>query len=428
MALSVLCSATSGYLTWLSEESLARMCLVAGVSMAITWQWRGLGAAVSLSAVSLVSYWRHRRTNTGRLVFLDSSKASGLVGHNLAHQIEKIIKRCPELTMPRYIPTFWAADQWANIALFVAKQVFDKSCLRSNRFTREIIKLADGGTVSIDFADDDQLPHDSPFVIFLHTITGSAYETGHYMRYATRRGWKSCVFNRRGHAGVSLTSPSFNVMGDASDTKAQVDFVKEKYPTSYLAMVGISAGSGLLFTYMGKMGGDTPVRTAAALCPAYDIRRAFRLAENYPMADRHIVESMKRLFIDQNTQILCSKSQETYEACSDASTVHDFVRSHYPFAGFETLEEYYENCNPMEWVGKIMRPVLIVNSEDDIVCLAENIREDIVRSHPGALLLRTKKGSHISFNEGIFGTGCYLSRITMDFLDTARILDLTEPG
>ena len=96
------------------------------------------------------------------------------------------------------------------------------------------------------------------------------------MRYATRRGWKSCVFNRRGHAGVSLTSPCFNVMGDASDTKAQVDFVKEKYPTSYLAMVGISAGSGLLFTYMGKMGGETPVRTAAALCPAYDIRRAFR--------------------------------------------------------------------------------------------------------------------------------------------------------
>ena len=96
------------------------------------------------------------------------------------------------------------------------------------------------------------------------------------MRYATRRGWKSCVFNRRGHAGVSLTSPCFNVMGDAADTKAQVDFVKEKHPGSYLAMVGISAGSGLLFTYLGKEGNNTPVRTAAALCPAYDIRRAFR--------------------------------------------------------------------------------------------------------------------------------------------------------
>ena len=146
--------------------------MVAWVSLAVTWQWRGLGAVVSMSAVSLASYLKHKRTNMGRLVFLESSKATGSVAQSLAHQIEKIITSCPELNQPRYIPTFWAADHWANIALFVAKQMFDKS---SNRFTREIIKLPDGGTVSIDFADDEHLPHDSPFVIFLHTITGSAY-------------------------------------------------------------------------------------------------------------------------------------------------------------------------------------------------------------------------------------------------------------
>ena len=34
------------------------------------------------------------------------------------------------------------------------------------------------------------------------------------------------------------------------------------------------------------------------------------------------------------------------------------------------------------------RPTLIVNAEDDMVCLAENIREDIVAALPGAVLLR----------------------------------------
>jgi len=422
MALSVICSATSGYLTWLAEESLTRMVMVAGVSMVITWNWRVVGAAVSLSGVSLLSYWRHQQKNNGRLVFLPSSES----GHHLAHRVEQIIQCCPELQLPHYVPTFWAADQWANLALFIAKQVFDKSCLRQNKFSREIINLPDGGTVSIDFADDNHLPQDSPFVIFLHTITGSAYETGHYMRYATRRGWKSCVFNRRGHAGVGLTSPCFNVLGDVRDTMAQVARIKEMFPTSYLAMVGVSAGSGLLFTYLGKVGTDTPIRAAAALCPAYDIRRAFRLAENYPLADKHIVQSMKRLFINSNKEILCSKSKQTFNACSAAKTVHEFVQSHFPFAGFQSLEEYYKHCNPLEWVDKMVVPVLIVNSEDDLVCLAENIREDIIRSHPGALLLRTKKGSHISFNEGIFGSGCYLSRITMDFLDTARMLDISD--
>ena len=61
-------------------------------------------------------------------------------------------------------------------------------------------------------------------------------------------------FNRRGHAGLHLTSPSFNVMGEAKDTAAQVEAVRSRFPdSSYLAMVGISAGSGLLVTYLGKV-------------------------------------------------------------------------------------------------------------------------------------------------------------------------------
>ena len=101
-------------------------------------------------------------------------------------------------------------------------------------------------------------------------------EVGHYMRYATSRGWRSCVFNRRGHAGLYLTSPSFNIVGDPGDTKVQVEHVRQRFPASFLAMVGISAGCGSLLSYLGSEARDTPVSVAAALCPAYDIERAFR--------------------------------------------------------------------------------------------------------------------------------------------------------
>ena len=96
------------------------------------------------------------------------------------------------------------------------------------------------------------------------------------MRYATSRGWRSCVFNRRGHPGLYLTSPSFNIVGDPRDTKAQVDQVRRRFPASFLAMVGISAGCGSLLSYLGSQATNTPVSVAAALCPAYDIERAFR--------------------------------------------------------------------------------------------------------------------------------------------------------
>ena len=80
---------------------------------------------------------------------------------------------CPSLNTPQYIPTFWCSNTWANLGLYFVKQLYDKSSWQSNKFSREILTLPDGGTVSIDFADDDHLPPDSPVVMFLHTITGS---------------------------------------------------------------------------------------------------------------------------------------------------------------------------------------------------------------------------------------------------------------
>ena len=46
------------------------------------------------------------------------------------------------------------------------------------------------------------------------------------------------------------------------------------------------------------------------------------------------------------------------------------------------------NFNVFQLPPKVARPTLIVNAEDDMVCLAENIREDIVAALPGAVLLR----------------------------------------
>ena len=40
-------------------------------------------------------------------------------------------------------------------------------------------------------------------------------------------------------------------MGDWHDVRTCVKIIKDKYPESYLSMIGISAGSGLLITYLG---------------------------------------------------------------------------------------------------------------------------------------------------------------------------------
>ena len=47
----------------------------------------------------------------------------------------------------------------------------------------------------------------------------------------------------------------------------------------------------------------------------------------------------------------------------------------------------------------------------DMVCLKENIREDLAAEHAGVVLLCTAAGSHVAFNDGPLGLGSYLCRL-----------------
>jgi len=357
----------------------------------------------------------------GRLVYARSDTMTDPKRKKLAETLERMLESSQSLSSALYIPTPWAAWTWTNTALLVFKGVMDKKF--PDRFSRDTISLADGGTVSVDWPiEAENLPDDAPLVIFLHTITGSSQDTSHYTRVATQRGWRSCVFNRRGHGRMSLTTPRFNIMGDAEDTRVMVEHVTSKFPsTSFLGMVGISAGSGLLGTYLGQQEDKTPVEAACCLCPAYDLRTVWVNVKKYPSMDKFLLQSVKKRFLSHTEELLKEAFPESFEACQNAKSIEEFMEAHYPFAGYDSLAEYLEDCNPLQkWIPRIVRPTLLVSADDDMICTKENIKEEMVTALAGSLLIRTQRGSHIAFNEGLFGQGNYLSRISFDFLDAAR--------
>jgi len=412
-------------MSWMSGGSRTEIVLGSSLSFLASAQFKVYGGFSSLLVVCLYHCVKISASKNAKLVYVRSEEVlNNPARKKLAETIEKIIEKTNSLSQPQYVPTFWAANTWPNVILLMIKQRFDRKF--RNNFKRDTLTMPDGGTVSVDWPlQDDTLPDDAPIVIFLHTVTGSSSYTCHYTREAAARGWRSCVFNRRGHGGMRLTSPKFNLMGDAEDTVKMVDHVVSKYPrTSFIGMVGISAGSGLLITYLGKQGDKTPVQAACSLCPAWDVSQAFKnLRKYYPTVDDHLLESVNELFLKKNFKLLNDKFPKVMKTCSQSIDVQQFFDSHYPFAGFDTSEAYYEDSNPMNWVDGILRPTLLINSEDDMVCLPENIREDVVLDHGGALLLRTERGSHIAYNEGLFGQGNYLTRVSMDFLESARLVD-----
>ena len=79
--------------------------------------------------------------------------------------------------------------------------------------------------------------------------------------------------------------------------------------------------------------------------------------------DSHILKSMKRLFLNKNKDILSSRSEEAFNNCSSSSTVHEFIKAHFPFTGYSTIEDYYSNNNPVDWIPKVRDKLRILNQK-----------------------------------------------------------------
>ena len=170
-------------------------------------------------------------------------------------QLSTIISTCTALTQP-YNPPFLFHFQFSQLFLLLQRGWLYKY-LYSIQYREQLVSHPDCGLTSIDWYDSDHsdsvsLPNDAPVVIFLHTLTGNSESTAPFVRYAQRRGWRACVFNRRGHAHA-LQTATFNIMGCAADTERMTTLVSQQYPNAFLAMVGISAGSGQIISYLGKV-------------------------------------------------------------------------------------------------------------------------------------------------------------------------------
>lgn len=226
------------------------------------------------SAERVASYWRQ-----------DDSALSKKLG--------AIIAATPSLQEPTYRPTPWARSSTANFALATLRSRL--GALRRSMeppFLGRISETSDPD-LHVEWAKDPVaalLPDDAPIVIILHTITGSAAQTRWLMKYASQRGWRSCVFVRRGHGGP-LHVPSFNLLGAVDDVQLQLEAVERAYPRAgFRAMVGVSAGSAQLISYLGRAGASTPVGAACVICPAWDVQTAFAsMSISQPLAERVMV-------------------------------------------------------------------------------------------------------------------------------------------
>ena len=208
-------------------------------------------------------------------------------------------------------------------------------------------------------------------------------------------------------------------MGNVDDTVLMVDRIRKHFPNNFIALAGVSAGSGQVVSYIGREGDKAKINAATSLCPAWDISISFAcLQSKFPWLDKYIIRGIQEHFLKpQRNQAALMSMPDTVEKAWRANNLEEWMDFSAPLAGCKDLEHYYEENNPMQYFQGNRLPCLVLNALNDVLCLKEYIRYDVKDQVMNYVLKITDEGSHIAYNEGFLAQGNYMHRITLDFFE-----------
>ncbi|GAB9470549.1 hypothetical protein Gpo141_00007792 [Globisporangium polare] len=323
----------------------------------------------------------------------------------------------------RYTPTWWANGHFQIVLTFLVPQA-------SIKYTREVLQLRDGGHTSLDWAIEASGPpskhgkplqDDSPILIVLHGLTGCSDAMRSLCAEALGHGYRSVVFNKRGHGGMPLATPKLQAFGCVEDLNQAIDQIEKRYPSSKLYGIGFSAGSGLLCSYFGETGTTSRLAAGVLVSPGYDAFDIFCRGLIHPFYDFLMAHTLKKFLRGHERQLA---SVVDVPRALRASSIREFdelvfMKMH----GYDSLEAYWANNNPMRAIGNIARPTLCINAWDDPVCTKESIRYEQFEKNPLGMLIETERGSHCAFYEGHLFLKCWANEVAMEYLDRVRDYD-----
>ncbi|HNJ04537.1 MAG TPA: alpha/beta hydrolase [Leptospiraceae bacterium] len=316
---------------------------------------------------------------------------------------DQILREVPVLTRA-YHPTPWCFNNHLMLLLLLFREYRSKDY----PFDRiDQLRMKDGGITGragSGWNEQNALLKNKkksimPIVVIFHTISGDEQDVKgivEYVRVSLR--WTAVVCIRRGHGNLPLGKPKINTMGSTSDLSEQLAFIQKKFPGAPLFGIGISAGSGLLARYLGESGKKSKFMAAAAISPAYDIEKAFHRI--HPVYSKIMGQRLISYFLKRHYDSL--SRVHGFDHAMQAQTIGEFQDRIHAIAGYKTKEEYYRFSNPIKVAKNIRTPLLILNSQDDPICVNLNVLENLhwLENLPHTMLVHTKRGSHVAYFEG----------------------------
>jgi predicted alpha/beta-fold hydrolase len=358
-------------------------------------------------------------------------------------------------TWRRFVPSPWAATSRAQTA-------FAGLSRRRSKYSRdEHVPTLDGVRLLLEWRDGPDTPEDVPLVVCLYGVAGSGESkvAVDLTDAAFARGWRSVVYNRRGHGRSSLlpaapdmlgvcqgtsdqgtsdhlgTFKSFPMHADMEDMRAVVRHVRQAFPVAPMVLVGFSVGSNAVVKYLGesgKSGEASPFVGGVSVCNGMDL---VKLTKSFtPTGNAFMTGAMRALALAKRPEI--DRMAETTGVTIDWATVETTVSARdfetalmLPIYGhlFETLDDYLLANSCHLDLKDVAVPLLCMSALDDpLIC--RDIPLLALRAsltNPNVFHLATERGGHLGWLTGWRGSS-WMMKVLLQFVETLVDPDVTK--
>ncbi|KAI1795249.1 AB-hydrolase YheT [Ganoderma leucocontextum] len=294
-------------------------------------------------------------------------------------------------------------------------------------YDRRLIRLLDGGTLSLDFTppeDERYLPDDTPIIVTFHGLTGGSNEA--YVRAILAPacasvedgglGYRAVVVNYRGCAGTPVTSEKLYHCGNTDDARQALMYISHRYPKARLIGLGFSLGANVLVRYLAQEGERSRIVAGCALACPWDLHSvSYKLSTGAwvdRMYSRMLAENMAALIKAHKEKLARNPKLTTalpYLFSLPAPTLWDFDAYYACEEKTETDDsetrgafrwhaqgDFYRWASSHTALADVRVPLLAINADDDPIVHARDLPTD-VGGNPLVALVRTRGGGHLGW-------------------------------
>lgn len=251
-----------------------------------------------------------------------------------------------------------------------------------------------------------------PLAVMFHGLEGSSQS--HYAKsfanHAKQLGINAVIVHYRGCGGVKNPSALDYNAGDTKEIHYVLTQLAKRYPI--LWVVGVSLGGNLLAKYLGEYGDRAVCQVGVVVSAPVDLATSAKAMQKFVARHVYTPYLLKSLIKKALDKVSDEADKQTLAKLKKLEDFDDVYTA--PRHGYGTGANYYKEASALPYLHAIVRPTLIISSDDDPFLGEVASPADVSKN---VQLLYSPHGGHVGF-VGVSGSTVdlgWLARTTFEF-------------